>query len=139
MDGVPASRARSIVLAVLFLALGGFVAFIAWDGIAGLMSGVAARAGVVVVRTGAAAAIPAAAMLLMFALMILRPAAAGRLFAAILICAPLLLVFPVAFYVGTNIVLPGRGYERCADPLTGSRYLAVRWVRAGGCPASTHP
>jgi hypothetical protein len=134
MDSVPASRARSIVLAVLFLALGGFVAFIAWDGIAGLMSGVAARAGVVVVRTGAAAAIPAAAMLLMFALMILRPAGAGRLFAAILICAPLLLVLPVAFYVGTSRVLAGRGYERCPDPETGSRYLAVRWVRAGGCP-----
>lgn len=134
MEGLPASRARSIVLAVLFLALGGFVAVIAWEGIAGLMSGVAARTGVVVVRTGAAAAVPAAAMLLMFALMILRPAGASRLFAAILICAPLLLVFPIVLYVGTNMVLPDRGYERCADPLTGSRYLSVRWVRAGGCP-----
>lgn len=133
MDGVPASRARSIVLAVLFLALGGFVAFIAWDGIAGLASGIAAKVDTVVVRTGATAAIPAAAMLLMLALMMVRPAWASWLFAAILICAPLLLVLPVAFYVGTNMVLPGRGYERCPDPETGSRYLAVRWVRAGGC------
>ena len=72
-----------------------------------------------VVRTGAAAAIPAAAMLLMLALMMVRPAWASWLFAAILICAPLLLVLPVAFYVGTNMVLPGRGYERCPIPKRG--------------------
>ena len=132
----PASRVRSIVPALLFLALGGFMAFVAWDGIAELTSGVAAHALQLVVRTGAAAAIPAAIMLVLLAVMLVWPAQARRLFAVVLVCTPLLLLFPVAFYVGTNRILPGRGYERCADPETGSRYLAVRWVRAGGCAGS---
>lgn len=130
-----APRVRSIAPALLFVALGGLMAFIAWDGIAGLASGMAVEAPWIVVHTGAAAAIPAAVMLALLALMLVCPAQARRLFTVVLICAPMLLVFPIALFVATNRALPTRGYERCDDPEPGSRYLATRWVRAGGCAA----
>lgn len=133
----PAASPRATLgLACLLGVLGAVLLFIAWDGIAQLVGGVRAGAGRLVVRTGAAAAIPAAMMLIALAALIVynRPATdrnARRLFAIVVASAPFLLLLPLALFVSTNALLPDKGYRRCVDPEGGQRFLAVEWIRTG--------
>lgn len=135
MQGSFDDRRATFVVGAVLAVLASALTVIAWDGLAAFAANLATRH-TVEVRTGAAAASIAAVQLwlLVAILSIGKKPGSSRLFRIILWLLPLLVMFPLAFLVVTNVMLPKIGYTRC-DPQSGQRYLTAMWVRAGtDCP-----
>jgi hypothetical protein len=89
----------------------------------------------VVLRTGAAAALPAAVILAALGVMLLRGAAGreaqgsdARLFRIALAASPLLILLPLLCWIAADMSLTRQGYARClSEP--GARFLTLVWAR----------
>ncbi|MCC2978000.1 hypothetical protein LK533_15150 [Sphingomonas sp. PL-96] len=122
-----------LALAMTLLALA--LAWVAWDGTASFWRELGDRRSVEV-RTGVGAAAVGTVQLALLVGMLAHtsPKRQEGFFRAILWLSPLLVLFPLAILVATDIFLPRQGYHRCM-PISGQRFLNLLWAPAGAtCP-----